>query len=186
MTKICWKCGKPHADGDAFCMYCGASFATDDMKYQTDGRTVSATDDKAYLSAPPPKYKKSKVPIIVGVLVVAGVAMMALFIFGSMQSADVTYDDYDVETYYSEDKDQTGILYKMYVYNRTDHPIDTAKIYFTIEYNGQSYMQTKGDTAIIASKDFMAQGYLFVIDGKVEIDKATIKGHSDAYSIARA
>ena len=166
-------------------MYCGASFATDDMKYQTDGRTVSATDDKAYLSAPPPKYRKSHKGIVIAVVAIVAIAVVAVLLFGSMQSADVKYDDYDVETYYSEDKDQTGILYKLWVYNRTDHPIDTAKIWFTIEYNGHSYMQTQGDTAIIASKDFMAQGYLFVIDGKVEIDKATIKGHSDAYSIAR-
>ena len=165
-------------------MYCGASFATDDMKYQTDGRTVSATDDRAYLSAPPPKYKKSHKGIVIAVVAIIAVAVVAVLLLTTATPADVTYEEYDVDVYYSEDKDQTGILYKMWVYNKTDHAIDTAKIYFKIEYNGQSYMQAQGDTMIISGKDFASQGYIFVIDGKVEIEKVRIKGYSDAYSIA--
>ncbi|MBQ7979151.1 MAG: zinc-ribbon domain-containing protein [Candidatus Methanomethylophilaceae archaeon] len=54
MSKLCWKCNKFHEDGAKVCPYCGASFATDDMKYQSNGRTVSTTDDTAYLSSAPP------------------------------------------------------------------------------------------------------------------------------------
>lgn len=77
--RFCWKCGKPHESGIKFCYYCGAAFATDDMHYQTDGRTVSAKDDKAYLSAPPPKYKKHDVGLILVLLI--GALVIALILF---------------------------------------------------------------------------------------------------------
>jgi len=183
MSKLCWKCGNPHEEGDRFCLKCGASFATEDERYQTDGRTISNVDDRAYLSAPPPKYKKSKVPLIIGFFVVIGVVAVAVLVFGSMQSPDVEYEDYDIEVYYSEDKDATGILYKMWIYNKTDHAIDTSKIWFTIDYNGMTYKQYGGDTMVLAAHDFAAHGYAFVLEGKVDIEKVSVRGHSDEYSI---
>jgi len=80
--KMCWKCGKYHQDGDLFCMHCGASFASDDSKYQTDGRTVSNKDDTEYLRTAPPKYKKNHKLTVLAVVIALGVAG-AIFLVAS-------------------------------------------------------------------------------------------------------
>ena len=80
MAKMCWKCGKYHEDGISSCPYCGASFTSEDERYQSDGRTVSSKDETAYLSAPPPKYRRSHMilpAVIIFAMVVAFIVIVA-------------------------------------------------------------------------------------------------------------
>ena len=111
MAKMCWKCGKYHEEGISNCPYCGASFTSDDERYLADGRTVSNKDETAYLSSPPPKYKKSHVilpAVIILAMVVAFIAITASG-FPGTNDPDVRFD-YDIWTADTiETKDHTYI-----------------------------------------------------------------------------
>jgi len=94
MAKMCWKCGKYHEDGAIECPYCGASFTSDAERYESDGRTISDRDETAYLSSPPPKYRRQHVilpVVIIGVMIVAMVFVVAQGYMGH-DDPDVRYN----------------------------------------------------------------------------------------------
>lgn len=94
MAKMCWKCGKYHEEGISSCPYCGASFTSEDEKYQSDGRTVSSKDETAYLSAPPPKYRRSHMilPAVIIFAMVVAFFVIAASGFPGTSDPDVRYD----------------------------------------------------------------------------------------------
>jgi hypothetical protein len=57
-------------------MHCGVAFATDDMRYQTDGRTVSSEDPDAYLTSPPPKVRSHKGKAVIAMVAIIAVAVL--------------------------------------------------------------------------------------------------------------
>ena len=139
-TKICWKCGKYHEDGDAYCIHCGASFASEDAKYQTDGRTVSNVDDKAYLTADPPEYKKNR-NIVVFILVLCIVAVVAWFAFSSMEESNTLRWDYTEDSQTVSD----GYVYitlTIYVDNSTNSNKDGSQLNVEISKNDKGRFRT--------------------------------------------
>ena len=179
MSKICWKCGRPHKDGDAFCMYCGASFATEDMKYQTDGRTVSATDDKAYLSTPPPKYKKRRTGIVVAVVAIVAVVLVAILLVGASNSADVLYDDECTGIGKKAGTDQWVVGYDITVTNNTDHAINSDEILFKLRIDGQVIEPYAKSSQIIVSKGTVQIECVFDIDESQVSKKMEIVAYSE-------
>lgn len=80
MSKLCWKCNRPHEDGLRVCPYCGASFATDEETYQSDGRSIATPVAPEHY---PTTYKKShssvKYVLFAVVVFVAAIAMFSMF-----------------------------------------------------------------------------------------------------------
>lgn len=142
MGKICWKCQREHAPDAAFCPYCGASFATEDMRYQTDGRTVSTANDSSYLTSAPPKYKKSKLKYVVfGVVAVIAVLIVILLI-GSSAVADIEYD----YKFVSEDRTDTTIelVVDIRMKNSNLNSLYVPNVNYRINASGQ-YFEGQGE-----------------------------------------
>lgn len=146
MSKLCWKCGNPHEDGDAYCLKCGASFASDDMRYQTDGRTVSNKDDSAYLSAPPPNYKKGHGKVIaVAVIVLLAIAVAVILLGSSGSSSDVGYDYMITEERDLDPEESPQIVYRhlivmdVAIKNNKMDQLDLQEVIFKMNVNGKLY-----------------------------------------------
>jgi len=91
--KMCWKCAKYNPPGAKYCAFCNAEFASDDDRYQTDGRTLASIDDKAYLSTPPPKVKKGHGRWIIALIIVVIVGAAAIvMIYNNMPDATFNYE----------------------------------------------------------------------------------------------
>ncbi|WII07043.1 zinc ribbon domain-containing protein [Methanomassiliicoccales archaeon LGM-RCC1] len=156
-ARICWKCHREHEAGSKFCPYCGAGFATDDMHYQNDGRTVSREDDTAYLSSPPPKYKKSRKGVALAlVLLAVVVALMVMVPSGqtptgydedTIHRSELPLDGQYVLTNYHLDKHTysiSGVEYLSYTLNMTikNEKVQNLRpdeIRFFIVVDGNSY-----------------------------------------------
>lgn len=91
MAGKCYKCSHELTDPTVqFCPWCGAKFAAKDAHYMADGRTITREDENAYLSAPPPKYRRNRGKVIAGIVIIAAVIVAVLVMAGS--STDVEYD----------------------------------------------------------------------------------------------
>ena len=153
MPKMCWKCGKYHEEGVTSCPYCGANFTSENDKYMSDGRTVSNKDETAYLSAPPPRYKSSRMilpAVIILVMVVAFIVITASGFPGG-SDADVRYD-YDMRNtdiiktdgqgYVKPDEGMIFVVMKIEIFNdriTTGVSDDVDKWEFSLGCKGEWY-----------------------------------------------
>ena len=138
MGKLCWKCGKMHGEDARVCPYCGASFASKDAEYHTDGRTVSTVNENAYLTSPPPKYKKSHRGAVC-ILIIAVVAIGAFILIPNLYpSAGLTFD-YTVDNTSGGGTEQSMITVDVTVYicNSSYRSIELTNVGAWAEYNGQ-------------------------------------------------
>jgi len=118
--KMCWKCQKYNVPGAEFCAFCGVQFATDNDRYQTDGRTVSDEDTTAYLSAPPPKVKGSRRGILYAFAIVVVGVLIILMMVGNAHEAVYNYEQTSVEV------EEGGYIEVVYTINIRNNTLDNV------------------------------------------------------------
>ena len=158
--KMCWKCGKPHKDGDAFCMYCGASFASESERYQSDGRTVSDKDDTEYLRSDPPKYKRSHT-MIIAVAIIALVAVGALvLVINQGGSEGNIYYNYEKGSAQAMD-DKIIVSMDIVVLNDSKGMLNYSDVVFRLRTSGGEYEPIVQKTGMLESgwKEYIQQRY---------------------------
>lgn len=142
--RMCWKCQKYNVPGAEFCAFCGAQFVTDNDHYQTDGRTISDTDETAYLSAPPPKIKRSYKGIVLMLAIIAVGAVVIVMAAGGTH--DVVYN-YAL-TDYEEDGNHVHVEYTLSVKNNKLSDVYVSN-FEPVLYIGSSPMPFDDDISYI-------------------------------------
>ena len=156
MPKMCWKCGKNHEDGASACPFCGASFTSEGEKYLNDGRTISDKDETAYLSAPPPKYRRSHV-ILPAVIILAMVVAFIVIVASGFPGGDDPDARYDCsitladrlqtdDGYEYPDEGMQFAILKIYMVNdkASDGISDDVENWvFTLKASGQKYAMSE-------------------------------------------
>ncbi len=164
-------------------MQCGASFASDDAKYQTDGRTVSDKDDTAYLREGPPKYTKSHkgliLVIVLGVLI-AGMMLVMADRNGPNTSLSYDYEITDISDYGS---DSCLVTAQIRLSNDSSHVIQYSEVAFKVEVDNTRYSSNWSVDGMLEPGWYTTRNLTFTIDAEdkdkpmtiVAISKLSIK-----------
>ena len=168
--KMCWKCGKYHQDGDLFCMHCGASFASEDSKYQTDGRTVSNKDDSEYLRKDPPKYKQSHKATVLVIVIALGIAA-AIFLVATNNTGSGGGDGPVADVYYNytqgvhkEQDDNIVVWFDITVSNERVRVLKYSDVSLQLEgLNGRRYLPNYTQEGMLEKGWYVTLSYSYTI-----------------------
>ncbi|MBR4202884.1 MAG: zinc ribbon domain-containing protein [Candidatus Methanomethylophilaceae archaeon] len=187
MTRLCWKCHRPHDDDDAeVCPYCGAEFAPQDSSYKADGRTITTEDDSAYLTSAPPKYRKNYTAVF-GVVLAVGIALVAItMMIGNSGILDPSEPDIEYDYTLADQSRSDG--YAVYTYNfmmtnYNEEVIDQSRISFTIDCKGRTYVPS--DITVEISGLVYAGTVTFKVPDDLAEYGPELRIDADGYSIHR-